>query len=1221
MAIALQLRKYALPVLLVLAVAIAIFKPEGKGLSAVADKIQQQVNTAQETFNEQVAKPKLWAELQQGKIDGIAVTALAEQHTSLYYYIADSLATWTTNNVSPLPNVAAIDSGASFLKLKNGWFQVLKNTDAAGNTIIGLTEVKYEYPFENRFLNNSFTVSGNIPSNVQLSETDIKGSVAVYSLNGDVLFFVYALETDNAYNADWLQLLVQLLIGLLLAYYINLLAISLNAKLGFAYGFALLVCVTLLLRLLSLYLDIPFEWNRLEVFNPKYYASSLIAKSLGDLMINCALILWLAFFAVYYQPPFKQGKQVPVYIVFIGVLIIYSGTAAIAWLFKTLVLDSVISFQVYNILSLGFYSFYGLVCISIVIVAHFLLSKAIVQYLLVSKTNFNLVALSALVCAIGFGLFAIDSPYDEAILVTVAWSLGYTLLLYKWLIVRWQWRLRDIILTVGLYSLLCTILIENLYERRERNQRDFFASKLITERDFVAEYLFGDAAARITADPFVKNYFSNPFISNKDLLSRLSSLYLSGYFNKYDIGLYAYDTSDVGIKNTDSTSLTYFNALLEGKQNTLAYITDSIENYLYVGVIPYYMDSSLLGTLAIKLSPKIYYGQNVYPELLLGEHINVSETNYKFQYAIYYNDKLVGQYGDYPFTYYWDKNYAFDDGEDVKYIELPDWEHLIQRFPNGKKVIVTIAREPLFEPVATFSYLFTFLMAAVIVALLLAGLLVDKNILSPLLSSVALSFRTRINYSMLLMIVVSFIIIGFVTIGFFRRQYDDFNTDRMLRKAKVIHATLEYFMQQKAVEGYSGINDNSLEFEIARLADINGIDVNVFDGQGDLLASSQSAIYDKGLISRKMNPEAYFDLLNNKGSQLTVNEQIGGLTYIATYAPIRNTTGDAVAYLGVPYFAQSENINEEVSGFLVALMNVYVFLLICAAMLAYFISNSITRPLTIISEKLRILNLNKKNEPIQWNSKDEIGVLIGEYNKMITELERSAKILAKSEREGAWREMAKQIAHEIKNPLTPMKLSIQYLQRSIDSNDPNVPQLAKKVTKTLEEQIENLSAIATAFSSFAKMPRPENEVVDLKELLRSITELFNREQSNVKVNFDSDIELPEVFADKNQLISVFNNLVKNAIQSIPDDKEGYVGVHIVPDGELIVVVVEDNGSGIPAELYDKVFVPNFTTKSSGTGLGLAISKQIVDSAGGKIWFESKEDEGTTFYVRLPKAES
>jgi nitrogen fixation/metabolism regulation signal transduction histidine kinase len=344
------------------------------------------------------------------------------------------------------------------------------------------------------------------------------------------------------------------------------------------------------------------------------------------------------------------------------------------------------------------------------------------------------------------------------------------------------------------------------------------------------------------------------------------------------------------------------------------------------------------------------------------------------------------------------------------------------------------------------------------------------------------------------------------------------------------------------------------------------------------------------------------------------------LNYLSTYAPIRNQQGEAVAYIGIPYFERNKEIDSEVSTFLVALMNVYVFILICAALLAYFVSNSITRPLTIISEKLRILNLNKKNEPIEWQSKDEIGVLVGEYNKMINELEQSARKLAKGERESAWREMAKQIAHEIKNPLTPMKLSIQYLQRAIDEGNSNIEQLARKVAVTLNEQIENLSSIATAFASFAKMPKAQNEFLQINDLLKSVADLFNKEE-DATVLFNTEVNFATVYADKNQLISVFNNLVKNGIQSVPEGRKAFVEVLLVQDDGWFVISVKDNGVGIAEELKDKVFVPNFTTKSSGTGLGLAITKQIVDGAGGTIWFEPNEVEGTTFFVRLRKLDT
>lgn len=365
-----------------------------------------------------------------------------------------------------------------------------------------------------------------------------------------------------------------------------------------------------------------------------------------------------------------------------------------------------------------------------------------------------------------------------------------------------------------------------------------------------------------------------------------------------------------------------------------------------------------------------------------------------------------------------------------------------------------------------------------------------------------------------------------------------------------------------------------------------------------------------------MSPIAFDKMTISKENQYVQPEKIGTLDYSSFYVPLRNKQKTTLGYVNIPYFEKSKDVDSEVSSFLVTLLNVYAFLFLCAGIISFFISNSITRPLRFISEKIRRLNLDKRNEPIQWKSNDEIGRLINEYNKMIYALEDSAKQLAKSERETAWRQMARQIAHEIKNPLTPMKLSIQYLQRAIDENNPNVNEMAKKVNRTLIEQIDNLSAIATAFSSFAQMPKPNNEYIDLNITISDIVGLFQNE-GEVKLTFNSYIPTADVFADKNQLISVFNNLIKNAIQSIPEDKDGLIDVIVLEEYGQIKVVVMDNGSGISKDQQDKVVVPNFTTKSSGTSLGLAISKQIIDNSKGKIWFESEVGVGTKFYVTLP----
>jgi len=290
-----------------------------------------------------------------------------------------------------------------------------------------------------------------------------------------------------------------------------------------------------------------------------------------------------------------------------------------------------------------------------------------------------------------------------------------------------------------------------------------------------------------------------------------------------------------------------------------------------------------------------------------------------------------------------------------------------------------------------------------------------------------------------------------------------------------------------------------------------------------------------------------------------------------------------------------------------------------AGSIAILIANSITQPISKIGEKLKQFKLGGQNEPLEWSSKDELGALIDEYNSLIQKLKDSASMLAKSEREGAWREMAKQVAHEIKNPLTPMKLSIQYLQRAYKAgtSPEDLGDLIKRVTNTLIEQIDNLAAIATEFSTFAKMPQAQNEQLSVNQLVGSVYELFRERGGTMDVSINMIDKDLQVIADKNHLLRVLNNLLKNAIQAIPEDRHGIISMELRKEDNNAVIIVTDNGTGISEEKRDKVFVPNFTTKSSGTGLGLAMSKNIIESFYGSIYFETEVNVGTSFFVKLP----
>jgi nitrogen fixation/metabolism regulation signal transduction histidine kinase len=310
-------------------------------------------------------------------------------------------------------------------------------------------------------------------------------------------------------------------------------------------------------------------------------------------------------------------------------------------------------------------------------------------------------------------------------------------------------------------------------------------------------------------------------------------------------------------------------------------------------------------------------------------------------------------------------------------------------------------------------------------------------------------------------------------------------------------------------------------------------------------------------------------------------------------------------------------LSAEISNLIVAIVNFSLLMILATMSLAVFISDRITSPIRMLGEVLASVRLGKRSERLTYGGSDEIGDLVSHYNKMVEELEESARKLSASEREYAWREMAKQIAHEIKNPLTPMKLNVQQLEKAWKDGKPGFEKKLEKFTRNQVEYIDNLSSIATAFSNFARMPSAEPVNIDLLEQVRTTLELF-KSSGNVSFRVTcSQATKIMVFADREHLNSVFSNLVKNAIQAIPQQRNGLVKISLNMEGDRVVARISDNGAGIPEDLKSRLFTPYFTTKSSGSGLGLSIVKRLVEGMGGQISFESEQGEGTTFTVSLP----
>ena len=233
---------------------------------------------------------------------------------------------------------------------------------------------------------------------------------------------------------------------------------------------------------------------------------------------------------------------------------------------------------------------------------------------------------------------------------------------------------------------------------------------------------------------------------------------------------------------------------------------------------------------------------------------------------------------------------------------------------------------------------------------------------------------------------------------------------------------------------------------------------------------------------------------------------------------------------------------------------------------------------------------------------------------MLDALEESISKLARSEREQAWQEMAKQVAHEIKNPLTPMRLTIQSFQQRFDPNDPKINQKVIDFSKIMIEQIDTMSEVATAFSDFATLPKLKIEVEDVVEITGLSIDIFEPKI----IQFSSSEKEIIWNIDRTQWIRIMTNLLQNAIQAVPQDREPIIRVHIEKHAEFLKIEIQDNGSGISEENITKIFEPKFTTKTGGMGLGLAIVKNSINSLGGTITYETEENKGTIFTIQLKK---
>ncbi|MCH4552032.1 sensor histidine kinase [Aestuariibaculum lutulentum] len=479
-----------------------------------------------------------------------------------------------------------------------------------------------------------------------------------------------------------------------------------------------------------------------------------------------------------------------------------------------------------------------------------------------------------------------------------------------------------------------------------------------------------------------------------------------------------------------------------------------------------------------------------------------------------------------------------------------------------------------------------------------------------------LSLRTRIFLAMIMLVFLASVLISAVAIYQYKEQSEAYHNENLENKERNIQTHLKRILNGRQNTWEVKTENIPIIFkeEIFNIADIHKLQINLYDLDGGLLISSRAGIQrqeaDSCLKAEILNA------ISNTAEHMYMDvHKENGEIFQSSYTYLLDQQSKAIAILNLPYLTKDDFLTNEILAFLQRIAYAFIFVLLLAIGIAFLLSKYITKSLQTISEKINATRLERRNEKIDIEeSSEEISILVNSYNSMVDELEESAIQLARSEREQAWREMAKQVAHEIKNPLTPMRLTVQNFQRKFNPEDENINEKLDEYSKTLIQQIDTMSAIASAFSNFAKMPAQQNETLNVVKVVKLALDIFTEDY----IHFHANEE--EIIAkfDRTQLIRVITNLVKNGIQAIPEDRDPKIDIEVSSTNKDVIMTIRDNGSGISEENIDKVFEPKFTTKSSGMGLGLAMVKNIVETYRGSITVTSENNVGTTFKVMFPK---
>lgn len=1100
----------------------------------------------------------------------------------------------------------------------NGWF-VPVHREFPGYEMLALIKVYRQYPIVNNILRSGFPDNFRLPGDTRLTFDDKATEYHVFGSEKEFHFGLLFPESKPNTIFIILPVLLWIAVMFFLIRFVILAAQWVNRRTRVPVGIPLAFIALVAIYVIILLTGLPATVRSTELFSPFHWSAGRLMPTVGHALLLGLLILSgvrLTFTSGKFNEPWSvKGllrQLVPGAIMALGFILFVVAEAA----FRDLILNSAISFEAFRILDMTFMSLAGFVAVMI------LMTVPVILFMRASRMMKEWTVIEMLIVA---GVAALVLPLACLLAAECNfWSIAWVLLMAA-AVMLWHRKAFSEVSLMILFSVLtgiyATALILRYSDMKEDRNMKVMAISLANDNDMVAEGMLIDMWPALAADTVLAGLVKKEVITSADINAvyrYLEDGYFYGYWENYDLNIViCRNDSPLSLGATGSAADNCFDWFKNRIMNDGDTITGTGVYFMhnktgrawYMAEMFYELTPGVTNGLFIEMVSHIETYLAGYPELLLdGNHQRFPRMR-NISYAKYNNGSLVLRSGSYPYDT--EIGPGQNEREEYRFIETADFKHLYYSLGDMTLAIST-PRVKILDRIITFAYLFIIILIYVFSILVIftrhPGDLLKTN-----------TFRRRLQLAFAAVLTIVFTIVIGGTLILSTRQFKN-NHMRLIReKAVSLSIELEHKLSSEATleRGWQTPDYPTLNHLLVKFSNVFFTDINLYSPSGTLLATSRPEVFTRKLEGSLIDPVAY-GVLTSPGKEEYIGfETIGNLRYLSAYLPFYNEDNQLLAYLNIPYFTMQNLLTGESSNLIVTLINFALLFLLLMMWVSVILSDRITSPLYMLRQAMASVTYGKKNEHISYNSRDEVGELVKQYNRMTDELEESAGKLARTEREMAWREMARQIAHEIKNPLTPMKLNVQQLYKSWNDGVPDFETRIKSFTDNQIEYIDNLSNIASAFSYFARLPGANPTEVDVIAQLRSTLSMFgNIENTDISLNSGS-IKKAIVMADREHLNSIFFNLLKNATQAIPAGRKGKIAIDIASDGTSVMVRFSDNGSGIPEEIIPKIFTPNFTTKSSGMGLGLSIVKRYVESAGGKISFTTGHDKGTVFTVEIP----